>query len=375
MLAAVAVTASFAQGNPKIAKEIKATKDLVAGKEVLQQQFETLTDEQKGQAYAELYKLALPAAQKAVEAQNGAIDYKAIANAVEMAAMCDKYNSKNAKDANIEMINYRPQLVNAANETSDLDDKLYYSLTYINSAKPKSLADVVKGEDPYVALSSFFACVSYYQKQDFKNAAEFAKTAIADERVSENAEQIYLSCIGRDLNSKQDTVNYINALKELNADKYFQQICLLNYYIGEKEEVNSMINKAIAENKNTKVAYLVRGTMYGEEKKFDEAIEDYKKVVEVDPEFVTGWENLAVCYNNKAAEIEINHADRNGRVLGENLVSFKAALDGAVAAYEKVRELDPNHEKVYNWPIQLRSLYTRLGQKDKADEISKMLGE
>ena len=123
------------------------------------------------------------------------------------------------------------------------------------------------------------------------------------------------------------------------------------------------------------MAYLVRGTMFSEEKKFDEAIEDYKKVVEADPEFVSGWEALAVCYTNKAAEIEINHADKNGRVLGDNLVKFKAALDGAVAAYEKVRELDPNHEKVYNWPMQLRSLYTRLGQTAKAQEISKLLGE
>ena len=99
MLAAVAVTASFAQGNPKIAKEIKATKDFVAGKEILQQQMGTLTEEQKGQAYAELYKLALPAAQKSAQAlgenKTAEVDYKAIANAVEMAAMCDKFNAKN----------------------------------------------------------------------------------------------------------------------------------------------------------------------------------------------------------------------------------------------------------------------------------------
>ena len=86
MLAAVAVTASFAQGDPKIAKEIKATKDFVAGKEILQQQMGTLTEEQKGQAYAELYKLALPAAQKSAQAlgenKTAEVDYKAIANAV-----------------------------------------------------------------------------------------------------------------------------------------------------------------------------------------------------------------------------------------------------------------------------------------------------
>ena len=54
MLAAVAVTASFAQGNPKIAKEIKATKDFVAGKEILQQQMGTLTEEQKQELLKEV---------------------------------------------------------------------------------------------------------------------------------------------------------------------------------------------------------------------------------------------------------------------------------------------------------------------------------
>ena len=43
--------------------------------------------------------------------------------------------------------------------------------------------------------------------------------------------------------------------------------------------------------------------------------------------------------------------------------------------YEKVRQLDPNREKVSNWPYQLRMIYNALGEKDKAEEITKMLGE
>lgn len=380
MLAAVAVTASFAQGNPKIAKEIKATKEFNAGKALLEQQFASLTDEQKGQAYAELYKLALPAAQKSVEAisaqKTAEIDYKAIATAVDMATMCDKFGAKNAKEANIEMVNYRPQLINAANSTSDADEKLLYSMAYINSAAPKSLEGVVKGDDQYINLANFFASAGYYQKQDWANAAKYAKPAIADAQVSETAEQIYLSCIGRELNTKQDTINYIEALQDLNSEKYFTQIALLYYYVGEKAKVDEIVSQAIAKDANNKTAYLVRGTMLGEQRKFEEAISDYKKVVEIDPTFISGWENLGVCYTNMASEIEINHADkRTGRVLGEHLVQYKAALDNAIAAYEKVRELDPNREKVVNWPMQLRSLYTVTGQKDKADEISKILGD
>jgi hypothetical protein len=48
---------------------------------------------------------------------------------------------------------------------------------------------------------------------------------------------------------------------------------------------------------------------------------------------------------------------------------------GAIANLEKVRELDPNHEQISNWPMQLRMYYNAVGQKEKADEITKMLGD
>ena len=57
MLAAVAAVSSFAQGNPKIAKEVKAAKEYNAGKAVLQSQFSSLTDEQKGDGYNALVDL------------------------------------------------------------------------------------------------------------------------------------------------------------------------------------------------------------------------------------------------------------------------------------------------------------------------------
>ena len=52
-----------------------------------------------------------------------------------------------------------------------------------------------------------------------------------------------------------------------------------------------------------------------------------------------------------------------------------AVLKEAITYYEKVRELDPNHEQISNWPMQLRMLYNAIGEKAKADEISKMLGD
>ena len=52
-----------------------------------------------------------------------------------------------------------------------------------------------------------------------------------------------------------------------------------------------------------------------------------------------------------------------------------AVLKEAIVAYEKVRELDPNHEQISNWPVQLRMLYNAVGETAKAQEITKMLGD
>lgn len=368
MLMAVAATASFAQNNPKIDKEIKATKDYNAGLELLNSKLPELSDEEKAKAYTELYKLAKPAFDKSVEAaQTGKpTDDKAIMTSIDLAMKCQQFGAKDAAKFIAEVTPFRTILINAANGAEDNADKLAYSLCYINSA--------VSG-DQFVGLASFFAAYSYYQTNDFKNAAKYAKGAFGDERVSEQAEQVYRVSLERSMETRQDTLTYINALKELDADKYFVNICNLYTDMGEKELVQKMVEEAIAANPNNKFAFFMRGTTKNENKEFDAAIKDFEKVIEIDPTFIYGYFNLALCYGNKADDINLNKADKNGRLFGKDLEDCSSAYMKAIENLEKVRELDPNHETISNWPMQLRMYYNRVGQKDKADEISKLLGD
>ena len=57
---------------------------------------------------------------------------------------------------------------------------------------------------------------------------------------------------------------------------------------------------------------------------------------------------------------------------GEKL---KAALVEAKEYFEKVKELDPDRKVIPNWPYQLRMIYNAIGETQKAEEITKMLGE
>lgn len=369
MLATVAATASFAQ-NPNIGKEIKATKDYKAGLEIYNSQEASLAPAEKAKAWAELYKLAKPAADKSfaavIASKPEEINYNDIYNAIYAAKNFKDNDEKKGTAAMTEMENYRAILINASNETNDNQEKLNYSKIYLATAKDG---------DPFVSLASFFAAYASYQNKDYKNAQTYAKGALNDDRVKDQAEAICLQSASMDMKTKQDTLNYINVLKELNEDKYFVQICSMYGEMGEKAIAEKMVEDAIVKNPNNKFAYYMRGSTKNDNKDFDGAIADYKKVTEIDPSFVYGWFNLALCYGNKADYIQSTKGDRSGRLFGQDLKDCNEAFMGAISNLEKVRELDPNHEQVSNWPMQLRMYYNAVGQKEKAEEITKMLGD
>lgn len=370
MLMAVAAMTSFAQNNPKIDKEVKATKDFQAGKALIESKLAELSDEEKAKAYNELYKLIQPAFEKSMtaagEQKMAEVDNNVVVNALETAALCEKYGSKDAAKYVAEVTPIRPVLINAANSTDNTDEKLTYSMAYINTAKQG---------DNFLALANYFAGYAYYLKEDYTNAAKYAKGGIGDERVNGPAEQVYRVSMEKNCKTKADTLAYIDALKQLDSKKYFVQICTMLTDLGEKEQVNKLVEETIAKEPDNKFAWYIRGTTKNEDNKFDEAIEDFKKVIEIDPAFVYGYYNLALCYGNKADDINAKKADKNGRLYGDDLKVCSEAYNGAITNLEKVRELDPNHETIHNWPMQLRMYYNRVGNKAKADEISKMLGD
>lgn len=369
MLAAVAAMTSFAQ-NPNIGKEIKATKDYKAGLQIYQSQAASLDDAQKAKAWQELYKLAKATADKSFEAlaagKMGEVNYADVYNALYAAKNYKAADPKKGAEAMTEVENYRAALINASNETNDNQQKLDYSTLYLETAKDG---------DQLVSLASFFAAFASYQNKDYKNAVNYAKGALNDDRVKEQAEAIYLTSAGMDLKTKADTLQYIEQLKTLNADKFFVQICTMYQEIGEKATAEKMVEEAIAKDPNNKFAYYMRGSTKNDKKDFDGAIADYKKVTEIDPSFIYGWYNLALCYGNKADNIQATKGDRSGRLFGQDLQDCNDAFQGAISNLEKVKELDPNHEQITNWPMQLRMYYNAVGQKAKADEISKMLGD
>ena len=368
MLAAVVATASFAQ---KFDKEIAATKSYEAGLKIYNEAKASMEPEMKQKSALALNKLAKAEAEKSIENITGGKpatneDNKFIANMINAAFRCKKVGAKGGDEIFKGVENFRPLMINAANSTNDNDEKLMYALTYIKSAQPG---------DQFAPLASFFAAYASYNKEDFANAAKYAKEAFGDERVHDQAEQIFRMSLERNLNTREDSLKYVDALKEMDIDKYFIQISNLYIDMGMQDKVQALVDEALAKNPENKMALFTQGTLKTDKKEYKAALEDYLKVVKIDPDFVYGWFNLAACYGNIADDIQLKKADKSGRLFGEDLKACSEAYEGAADALEHVRTLDPNHETIKNWPMLLRMYYNRMGKTDKAKEISKIIGD
>lgn len=388
-LVAAFATTSFAQD---IVKQMKGQSysDAVS---TLNSALSGLSAEQKAKGYNQLVEIGYPDASKAYEAitlasmQKNKVEfstYTAIVNALNDAVKCDEFDNQpndkgkvapkfRKKNAD-RLANFRSVLINAANETTDPDQKLSLANAYINSSESPLFAEVLKNGDQYIGYAQFFAAAAYYNKENWNKAAEYAEKALKFDDVKENAEQYLVSALTKNLKTKADTLAYLKKLNDINADKYMAQIASLYNQIGEKELSNKILNDAIAANPNNKMAYAIKGENAMNAKDWDEAIKNFKKTVEIDPEFVAVWFNLGVCASSKGFDLN-EQLSENGRLTPENDAKVKDALKEAMGYYEKVRSLDPNREKVSNWPYQLRMIYNALGETDKANEISKMLGE
>lgn len=388
-LVAAFATTSFAQD---IVKQMKG-KSYAEATATLNGALSGLSAEQKAKGYNQLVEIVYPEASESFNAITLAnmnktkveyAKYLPIVNALNEAVKCDEFDNQpndkgkvapkfRKKNAD-RLATFRTSLINAANETTDPDQKLVLANAYINSSESPLFAEALKAGDQYLGYAQFFAAAAYYNKENWQKAADYAEKALKCEDVKDNAEQYLVSALTKSLKTKSDTLAYLKKLNEINADKYMGQIASMYNAIGEKELSEKILSDAIAKDPNNKMAYAIKGENAMNAKNWDEAIKHFKKTVEIDPSWVQVWFNLGVCASSKGFDLN-EQLSENGRITAENDAKVKAALKDAMGFYEKVRELDPSREKVSNWPYQLRMIYNALGEKDKAEEITKMLGE
>lgn len=390
-----ASTVAMAQDEIKTILKSKAYDEALS---LVKTNLSKLTDEDKAKAYNKLVDLSMEkvnkeqniinANQMAEQLKQGKVEaydtlgfYNAIYNALNDGIEADKYDQlPNAKGKvkpkfhtsnQNRLYNLRVYLINAGQEAAQAErnaDVLKYWGTYVTSADANLFKDMEnKQPDQYLGQVASFSARFAIQAQDFKLADKYLDVAMRDTVEYKEALNLKFYVAQQQLKTKEDSLNYINQLKEYyakdtNNDMIFGTLANMYGNMSMKAEAEQLIENKLSADPNNVTALSLKGQNAMNASKWDDAIGLYKKVVSLDDKNIIILTYLGFCINSKAAEIS------------GDVTTQKSLYKESVDYLEKARSLDPNREKA-NWSYPLYQCYYVLygGNDARTKELENMI--
>jgi tetratricopeptide (TPR) repeat protein len=174
-----------------------------------------------------------------------------------------------------------------------------------------------------------------------------------------------------------DTVNWLNTLKsgiEKFPDHPFFFGHLVDYYSnsGKYDEALEFANGMIQKNGESSFYLYVLGYLYQNKKDYDQAIEAYKKAVQLDPTNAEAYSNLGLSYCQQGLEYgEKATSDLNDPNYQAEQDKIKKFYEEARPYYEKARELKPDSRNL--WLNGLYTIYYKLNLGAEFQEIEALM--
>ena len=228
-------------------------------------------------------------------------------------------------------------------------------------------------KDPFYDDILYYVAFLAYQEKDYPVAVKYAQLLAANPEKADEANEILLFAKKETLRSKSDSLEYVGMVKDLHkanpeSERYFN--LLVDYYNHvDPAEKLAWVEEELAVAPQNKMPWAIKGESLMNAEKWDEAVDAFKKAVEIDPEWVPCLFNIGICLNSKA--IALNDQLMDKKTMGltpENVEKVKAVLREAQVYLEKNRELDPDQLQT-KWGYPLYRIYYSLGDKDKMKEL------
>lgn len=369
MIAAMMVlgaTSAFA-GDSDALKAVLKAKTYADAKALVEQNLGSMAnDAEKAKAYNYLVELSMKQfndqqsiiQMNQITKKNDPVDMEAMNegayNALVAAQECYKYDQlPNAKgkiapkyDNNAERVwNARIQLVSAGDDARTKNNTtlaLKYWNAWFNSESSPLFNKIPaeKKAEPYKEQVAFLGAWLSKENKDMAQALKYCDVAMNSDEYKKQALNIKLEVLKGDLKTHEDSLKYINNLKDLYANDAKNEILLdnLNSMFAsmrmDKEQLE-LLDNALAADPNNFVALADKGMYYIAKNDADNAIKNLKKALEIKPENGAVMVYLGACLNVKASNLQ----DPNGR---------KVFYQEAIKYLDKAKELDPE-KKQYNW--------------------------
>lgn len=319
--------------------------------------------------------------------------HNSIVAAMEAALKCDEYdqlpNAKGKVKPRFRKSNQarfqtgRLNLIQAgldAYNKKEYDEAQKAWMMYVDCPELPLFTGVDLSTDEYRAEIAYYAGLASYFKKDYANAVKYCKIAAENPEKAADANEILLFSQKENCKTAEDSLDYVNTLKDLHKqnpseEKYFN--LLMDYYskAGDKDAMSKWVDEEIAADPHNKMAWALKGEANMNASNWDEAVEAYKKAIEINPTFVQVYFNTGICLTSKAAAMNDELADKKtGMLTKDNKTKIDEVLLLAKDYLEKARELDPNREKT-NWAYPLYQIYYALGDKEKQAELESLVNQ
>jgi tetratricopeptide (TPR) repeat protein len=171
--------------------------------------------------------------------------------------------------------------------------------------------------------------------------------------------------------NEEKAAEYIKKGRAAYPSDYNLIVAELDGYLKEQkyEEALQNLNLAIENNSSNEVLYFARGTVYEALKNEDNAVADYKKAIELKPNYFDAVFNLGAYYFNKGAD-KVNEANalpyNETKKFDAVKAEAKVAFEASIPHIEKANEIKPEDVDTANMLIKV---YTQTEQYDKAKAI------
>lgn len=238
--------------------------------------------------------------------------------------------------------------------------------------------DIVKADDPtgVDTVILFNSGLAAFNAEDYDKAIKYYGEAA---KYGYNGARSY-SLLSSAYQAKKDTVGALNALKE-GFEKYPSDNVVLESMIqiymdlNKSDEAMKYLEMAIAQDATVPRYFFAQGALYEKLGDEENAIETYKKTIEVDPEFFNAYYNLGALYYNKGVkqiEVAKEVPANDNKKYEEELAKADIWFERALPYMEKCNELQPNETMTLE---SLKNLYYRLKQMDKYNAVLEQLGQ
>jgi hypothetical protein len=392
-VAACMVVSANAQ-NPDAVKKVMGLKDFKEAKSLVESSLSSMNDEERAKSWNKVVDLALAKFNKEQEVmltnqvtkKDDPYDkdgmYEAARVALESALECEKYDQlpnakgkikpKFHKSNQDRLTSARTALINAGQDyynNKDFKAAAAAFGAYVNCKGNSLYSDFDFSKDQYLGQIAYFASLAAYNSQDYPSASRYAGVALGDTAVAKDAMDIKILSMKAQLKTKEDSVKYLNDIKELyNQDPSNERMfsLLAEYYqsVNDNAAKNTLINNQVAQHPS-KMAWALKGESEMGDQKWADAIESYKKSLAMDPEFIQVQFNLALCQNNQAITLK----DANG---GNLTPEAKGLLQESIANLNQIKAKDPDHLTV-NWPYTLYQAYYLIGDEANAKALEGLI--